>query len=74
MCALKSQALQVMRGGDLRHALAHDITECGLGASRRMGWYVQGHRILLDVASGLTYLHGEQVCVGGCGGVFFTKS
>ena len=52
-----------MAGGDLRKALARDITENGAGASRGLGWYGCGRHILVGVASGLTYLHSQQVGV-----------
>ena len=52
---------QYMEGGDLHKALARDVKENGTGASRRLSWYGRGHRVLVDIASGLTYLHSEQV-------------
>ena len=58
-----------MEGGDLHKALARDVRENGAGASRRLSWYGRGHRVLLDVASGLTYLHSEQVGTGRTQGV-----
>ena len=54
---------QYMEGGDLHKALARDVKETGAGASRRLSWYGRGHRVLLDIASGLTYLHSKQVRV-----------
>ncbi len=62
-------APQYMEGGDLHKALARDVRENGAGASRRLSWYGRGHRVLLDVASGLTYLHSEQVRMGRTQGV-----
>ncbi len=53
-----------MEGGDLHRALARDVREKGAGASRLLSWYGRGHRVLLDVASGLTYLHSEHVGMG----------
>ncbi len=50
-----------MAGGDLRKVLARDITENGAGVSRGLGWYECGRHILVGVASGLTYLHSQQV-------------
>ena len=50
-----------MAGGDLRKVLARDILENGAGASRGLGWYECGRHILVGVASGLTYLHSQQV-------------
>ncbi len=50
-----------MAGGDLGSALDHDIKENGPGPGRRLGWYARGRVVLLCIARGLTYLHGERV-------------
>ena len=49
-----------MAGGDLGSALHRDVSEHGPEA-RRLGWYSRGRVVLLCVARGLTYLHGQRV-------------
>ena len=58
---LRCWGRQYMAGGDLRKALARDVAENGAGVSRGLGWYECGRHILVGVASGLTYLHSQQV-------------
>ncbi len=42
------------QGGDLRQALSNDVD----GA---LGWYLRGHRVALDIARGLHFLHARDV-------------
>ena len=44
----------VAQGGDLRQALSSDVD----GA---LGWYLRGHRVALDIARGLHFLHARDV-------------
>jgi hypothetical protein len=41
-------------GGDLAAAIEHDETA-------ELGWYCRGHRIALDIARGLYFLHSHDV-------------
>eukprot|EP00208_Stichococcus_sp_RCC1054_P004899 CAMPEP_0206143468 /NCGR_PEP_ID=MMETSP1473-20131121/20656_1 /ASSEMBLY_ACC=CAM_ASM_001109 /TAXON_ID=1461547 /ORGANISM="Stichococcus sp, Strain RCC1054" /LENGTH=452 /DNA_ID=CAMNT_0053538889 /DNA_START=33 /DNA_END=1388 /DNA_ORIENTATION=+ len=56
--------LEYCEGGDLRGALAADNTEADVDGDRQLGWYASGHRIALDIARGLTYLHTINVVHG----------
>ena len=44
-----------------RGALAADNAEADIDGERQLGWYNSGHRIALDVARGLSFLHGINV-------------
>jgi serine/threonine protein kinase len=44
-----------------RGALAADNAEADIDGERQLGWYASGHRIALDVARGLSFLHGINV-------------
>ena len=60
---VSSASPQYMSGGDLGSALDRDMLDSEeSGSERRLGWYARGRVILLGVARGLTYLHGERVC------------
>ena len=56
--------LQYMGGGDLGTALSFDANEHADKSKRRLGWYARGRIVLLCVARGLAYLHGERVRTG----------
>ena len=56
--------LQYMGGGDLGTALSFDANEHADRSKRRLGWHARGRIVLLCVARGLAYLHGERVCTG----------
>lgn len=44
-----------------RGALGADNAEADLDGERQLGWYASGHKIALDVARGLSFLHGINV-------------
>ena len=56
--------LQYMAGGDLGTALSIDANGHADKSKRRLGWYARGRIVLLCVARGLAYLHGERVRIG----------
>ena len=47
-----------------RGALGADNAEADLDGERQLGWYASGHKIALDVARGLSFLHGINVRLG----------
>jgi hypothetical protein len=63
--------MELMGGRDLGHVLP--MPARGGRGGRLFGWYNRGQRVALQVASGLTYLHGRghrpygpQATVSGC--------
>ena len=59
---------QYMAGGDLEKALADDIRSAEHGAaSRRLGWYMQGHCVMLCVSAALVFLHTRTPAVRAAG-------
>lgn len=48
---------ELMELGDLWRALPLESREGG----RIFSWYNRGHRVMLDVAKGLQYLHGRRI-------------
>ncbi|KAK9843228.1 hypothetical protein WJX74_008928 [Apatococcus lobatus] len=46
--------MQYMPNGNLWHALANDV-------KKRFSWYNRGHRVALDIAAGISYLHSKKI-------------
>lgn len=48
---------ELCEGSNLRSALDHDVIHSSSKDPRQLSWYIEGHRIALDVACGMHFLH-----------------